>query len=417
MAKKCFVPIEAWAFASPSVRLNGRHTDVGLMAEALVFFDEVIVNIQSSQHLADVLNSFKCCYGNITPLLDLISSGVLKIHYFDFRSSPINNQGVFSYWNIQDKVSEDSHLQSFQQKILYGRPIENVLLKARHRTKMYNLFSEKIIIDGSDKYGNAIEAARESARSHDDIQLLLEAFVKELPNNYQNLFPSKIDVKAFQLEANKTEHRYNFDFNLLKKQLPHLNFWKHTPGTGLIHAHRIIYSSRLHNYDIYLPNPLSSLVLAKMSSLSLGNRKFKETAINLQCEANFPDLRTEFNTGETNWKEILYYREKAQRFRDWFSIYGGNPEIAIESYGEEFQACTGTSDYKTKLFSISSFLGTIAGVAVERLVTGNNSAIGPVLGTAVGGMTPFVKDLFTASDADGWQPRFFGNWLHKEINS
>jgi hypothetical protein len=52
---KVLVPLESWCYHSPEVMLNGGFLDVGLLAEALVYYDQVIITIQNSAELAGLI--------------------------------------------------------------------------------------------------------------------------------------------------------------------------------------------------------------------------------------------------------------------------------------------------------------------------------------------------------------------------
>jgi hypothetical protein len=52
--KTAIVSLDAWEFNSPRVKAMGIATDIGLLASALVYYDEVVVEIQNSQTLADI---------------------------------------------------------------------------------------------------------------------------------------------------------------------------------------------------------------------------------------------------------------------------------------------------------------------------------------------------------------------------
>ncbi len=222
-------------------------------------------------------------------------------------------------------------------------------------------------------------------------------------------------------------HRFNINFQAIKPHLENMNFGIHIPGTGVIQTHRIIYASRLHNYDVYLPNPIGSSVMAKLNSLEDKEKKFKQTIVELQDNANFPDIRTAFNLGEFSWKDILDIRKRAERFRKWFMVDGGKPEVAIRTYSEEFKASTGLKNYREKAFAIASIIGTVTGAATEKMLTGSTSlvgpaagafistALGPSLGTLISNAVPLAKDLFKASEEENWHPRFFGTWLNVEL--
>ena len=415
--KRCFVPIECWPFASPDLFFEGKKTDIGLLAEALVLFENVTLNIQTPASLADLLESFRSQFGDLSFLFELFQDRVIVIHFFDFMSAPIEKNGVYSYWNIQDELAQRSHLNSFQHKILYAREINDAVPKARHREKLYNLVSDFAIIDESEKYGPAIEAARASINKPQDLEALLNSFLDELPSEKRKFFPPTIKVSARDLGEGKIQHQFNIDFTEINRIMPGKGFGMHLPGAGLIHSHRIVYASRLHNYDVYLPNPISVSVIGLMTGLTYENKRFKQTVTDLREEDNFPDIRGAFNRGDLTWKDIIEIRKKAERFRQWFLVDGGNPKVAARTYGEEFKSSTGIQKYRDKAFAIASVIGTAMGAAAEQAITGGVSIAGPVLGSLVSNTVPLAKDLFNASEEEGWQPRFFGNWLKLQIEA
>jgi len=231
-----------------------------------------------------------------------------------------------------------------------------------------------------------------------------------LPDNFRRLFPDRIEVRAeYDSTAKITRHHFNFDFKKLGPILSEINFDKHSPAVGLIQTHRILSAARKHNYDTYLPHPLSEIVLAKMDSFSDGGKKFTKTRVDLTRQAAFPDIRGSFNDGTWDWKTILEMRNNAGRFQEWFIVYGGKPETALETYGEEYRASTGITGYREKVFSFATYALAAVGAGIGASVAG---AEGAVAGTAAGRLPALIKDLFKASEEDGWKPRFFGNWIH-----
>lgn len=412
MTKRIFIPTESYAFASPELRLAGKHTDVGLLAEALVLFENCDINVTNGINLADILSSFISSYGSIDPFFDLVESGSIRIHYFDFFTAPIEKDGEYSFWNIQDSLAAASHRESFEHKVLYHPAIDR-LLRTRHRRKLYDVIPSVSTIDASEDYSKAIEAARAAAQSHEEIELLLNAFRDSLPADFRALLPQKIQVTtSHEPAAGKTKHTFNFNFEKLAHHFPNLNFGMHIPGVGLLQTYRVLYASRKHNYDIYLPHPLAISVLNKMDTLVDDGKKFTRTNIELTQKAGFPDIRKAFNSGALSWRDIIKIRSKGALFRQWFASHGGNPEVAIKSYGEEFKASTGLKSYPEKFFSIATYAGTAAGAAIGAEL---NGGAGAALGALIGGFAPFAKDLLTASAEDGWKPRFFGNWIHEIV--
>ena len=54
-----FVPLESWSYHSPELRANNKLIDVGLLAESLIYYDHVIVNVGSQLQFAKLLEYFK----------------------------------------------------------------------------------------------------------------------------------------------------------------------------------------------------------------------------------------------------------------------------------------------------------------------------------------------------------------------
>lgn len=50
------VPIEAWCFNSPEVRYMGKHIDVGLFAESLIYYDRILLNVGNPSQFAELIN-------------------------------------------------------------------------------------------------------------------------------------------------------------------------------------------------------------------------------------------------------------------------------------------------------------------------------------------------------------------------
>lgn len=411
MSKKTFVPIETWAFASPELRLDGIVVDLGLLAEALILFDQLAVNVQTDRQFAQIVESFHRDFGTVAPLIELFESGALTLHYYNFHSAPVKKDGILTYLNIEEAGTKDNPLLSFQQRILWTKELKNVLPRARHREPLYHAVAAHSVVDTASDYGPAIDAARESVAIDGEVQFFVQSFIDSLPPDYRKLFPDKISISTQKLENGLIQHRYNFDFDRLAPSLMGLGFGLHTPGSGLIQCYRTITTSQLHDLEIYVPPPLSSIIVEKMSSFSFENRRFQKTAVDLKEGASFPDIRAAFNKGELNWHDVLALRKSAKQFREWFNADGGHPELASNTYGEVFQKSTGWTDYKPKLFSITSFSTAVVGAGVGAAIGGPSGA---VAGAAIGGISQLMKDLLCDSDSN-WQPRFFGYWLNDEI--
>lgn len=75
-ADEAFVPLEAWLYHSPDIAKASRKADIGLLAEALVFYGHVYFAFTSEEELSKVILWFKS-QGASADLIDLLRDRVL----------------------------------------------------------------------------------------------------------------------------------------------------------------------------------------------------------------------------------------------------------------------------------------------------------------------------------------------------
>jgi len=171
------VPVETWAYASPSLRSSGSIIDIGLFAEALIYYDCVIVNPTNQSQFANFLQWF-INQNRLDDFYALLQEGSLKIYDYAFMTTVIEKDGSYSLWNIQDQIQAKEN--TFEQRFLYHQEIENLFPKARHRNKLYTALRENVIEVKSEGFSNAIENAREDYKDARRNAVVVQSFVDEL---------------------------------------------------------------------------------------------------------------------------------------------------------------------------------------------------------------------------------------------
>jgi hypothetical protein len=61
--KSVLVPIEAWEYNSPYLKYIGKKADIGLFAEAFIYYDRVYVNLLTPQEFEEIASSSSGRYG------------------------------------------------------------------------------------------------------------------------------------------------------------------------------------------------------------------------------------------------------------------------------------------------------------------------------------------------------------------
>ena len=57
--KSVLVPLEAWTYSSLGLKIAGKSIDIGLFAEALLYYDCVIVNPTNQPQFAEFIRWFR----------------------------------------------------------------------------------------------------------------------------------------------------------------------------------------------------------------------------------------------------------------------------------------------------------------------------------------------------------------------
>ncbi len=171
------VPISTWCFNSPDVRADGRSVDIGLFAEALIYYDCVAVNVSSQPQFAEFLRWFLDT-GCFDDLLALLREGAVKIYDYSFATLAIEKEGVYSLINIQDQVQAEPG--TFEQRVLYHQAVESTLPNARLRERLYKAVRGNVIEAKAADFSKAVENAREDLRDPRRTGLIIQSYVDEL---------------------------------------------------------------------------------------------------------------------------------------------------------------------------------------------------------------------------------------------
>jgi len=84
----CLLPVETWAYSGPLLRYSGKRSDLGLLAEALIYYERLLVDPGSQVHFAELLAWFHE-QGRLDDLLALIQDGTITLYHCAFASAPI----------------------------------------------------------------------------------------------------------------------------------------------------------------------------------------------------------------------------------------------------------------------------------------------------------------------------------------
>ncbi len=102
--------------------------DIGLLCEALIYYDTVHVNFENPPQMAEFVR-WLVHQGRLNDFLALLRDGSVQIYDYSFKTMAIQDQsrGLYSLYNIQDETQEKQ--DTFEQRFLYDRSLEDVMPK------------------------------------------------------------------------------------------------------------------------------------------------------------------------------------------------------------------------------------------------------------------------------------------------
>lgn len=435
------LPLDTWAFQSPALKKSGHRVDIGLLAEALIYYDRVIVIpgshithgwVQNSpppieHRTIDLQNRNRPPFldfvewfvvrGLYEDLLALLKDGSIGVYHYAFQTMPMFKNGVYSIWNMQD--AEEQAGPTFERRILGHREMSSIIPKGRLREKLHKTLGPRVIEVHAVDFDRAVENARLDGTRAEPATIAVQAVVDEVFRLMGLNAPPVVTATASG-PLEQVTLQWSIDFNLISQALgPQVPFTPPVVLSGLIQGNRLIWSSALLSCDLFLPSPVSRLVSAKLSEANDRRARHHDTMENLKLTVDFPDIRTLVNSGVLTFQDVLLIRAKAKRFRAWLQTQAERDRDALTAYHHEVIKETGLMHSAKRSLSLFGAVGGAAiGAVVASAATGSQDATtsGAVIGAGVVEGVKYVVDVAAKLDGN-WSPVMFGDWARNYVEN
>lgn len=408
------VPLESWCYNSPEIRRSGSQIDIGLLAEALIYYEGILLEPGNEPQFAELLRWFEC-QGRLDDFRTLLADKTIRIYHYAFISSAVcyESRDTWDVLNIQDP-EQSSNPQSFIAKYFRNRDVCEVLPHARQRERFIKAIQDGLVEVKAGDFGAAIKNALSDFLEPERSAFLLQSLLNEVHPLLGFQRPQQIKAR---IEKGKTTHQiiFNVDFDHIGRMLGReLNFHKGTPLTGAVHRNRLLWSAAVNGCDVYLGSPMSALVEQKLNEAGASEQYIRSILGELIGEVEFPDVRTMINRGEIGIDEVLHLRERAKRFRLWLQEEAERDRNALFAYHNEVARESGW--IKTGRRSLRLF-GAICGSATPAIVGAVVAGVGgAVIGGLAGKAAEYISDL-VAKIGEGWRPIVFGRWASEYLQN
>lgn len=410
--RTALVALEAWSFYAPDVRLGGRFVDLGSLAEAMLYYDEVLVNVSTPTQLAVVIDWF-VRHDAFDALLSLLESGTLRFVDFAFITTAALKDGQYSLLNIQDTTQ--ARPGTFDQRYLYHRSIEEVLPKSRHRKRLFEACGPRTIEFKADDFGRGVENAVADMKNPARAALIVQTLVDEAYRLSGQKDVPTVTATVLADGPLKDQITWNVDFSRISELLgPNVGFHIAQPLTAIALANRLLWAAALLKSDLYAVRPMGRIISDKLHESAQSLAATREIITELQVVVDFPDIRRLVNTGRLTPHELLALRKRSKKFRNWLQNESDRDRDAIFAYHHEVARESGMTVALRRVMALVGVVGSGAlGGAFGTMVGG------PLAGALVGGSTAgagYLLDMASRIGTD-WRPIVFGDWLHDQTKN
>jgi hypothetical protein len=405
------VPIDTWAYNSPDLLHNGQTLDIGLLAECLIYYDRIYLNVANQLQFAELLKWF-IKQDRFKTLLSLFRDGTFQVYDYSFMTAAVLAKGVYVLINLQDEIQQKP--DTFEQRFLHHHAVQACVENSRQRKALYSALRGQVIEAKASDFGVAIENARQDYEDPERNSIVLQAFIDELYNFRRLGKPPRVQVSvAYAQDKSSLSISWGIDLdNLTKLAGPNLNFHKGVPLTAGAICNRLITSAHQLGCDLYLANPMSILVGDKLYESAYSVYKTSSIIQELRAEVEFPDVRRLVNENKLKLGDILTIRSKATKFRKWLQAEGERDRNAIIAYHNEVARELGIISYGKKALELFGIIGGSAiGAYIGEVVSGH---IGVPLGAGAGSTVAYLLGIGSKIGSD-WKPVVFGKWMSDRI--
>jgi hypothetical protein len=406
------VPLNTWFGSSPDLMRRGIKTDLGALAEALIYYDQMFVRVENQEQFYALFNWFKESAG-VEKLLNLMNHGELSFYHHNFLSPPVYRRDSDSYDFINIQEEPKDRLDSFRRHIVGGEMDRFFPTRRKLKSFWNTVKSGAVTVVDADVFGIEIEKARELLEPNvmqSMIVHLMESlhkagFIDEIP-----------DVKVWAEDLSSGGRRYHFDnldFNLWKEKFgKEFNFGKHIPLAIASNTNRLLWSAANLQADLYTGSPTYEFLCDTLEETVKHFRETKRVLKRFEIDLEFPDIRSSVNQGLITASQVLRIREEAAaKFRTWLHKVADMERDEIVAYYNDFFSNLNLTERSTKYLKLAILVAVPSGSAAigAQLSDPASAAIGTAVST-------ILSKMLYEKIAGGWTPKVFGNTLKRIVD-
>ena len=438
-----FVPLASGYFQSPELFARGRTVDTGLLAEALIFYDRVLIHVDNPHQFADLVSWLTQQGLKRSALLKLLTDGSIQIYNYAFTTNPYvepSNGFIKGLYNLQDQVMVKP--RSFAKRFLEFEQLRTCFSTLKQYQSFCDAAAEKVIEVKADDIGDqGVMNAWRDFLNPERNALISRKLIGEMYGIKRRGKPPRVRVAVNSIrtgadfedllrrfssgkgpilvrspgEIGGSLHELTWNLDLTS--LPGLEgdrivFGATLPLSAAAMANKYIWSASDLKCDLYLPRSVDSIVGDKLfeanQAISRTQTKTRTFIRRLELKAAFPDIRRHVNLDKIDFDQVLRFRRnpKTKKFRHFLNAEADVDRDALVAYLDESVRASGFTRVRKRVLPLLS-----AGAGLTSVVGG---AMGSAKTEVAGGIASFLIGV-GASLGTEWTPKVFGDWYGREI--
>ena len=302
--EQAIVPIGAGPYHSPDLLDKGRIVDIGLLAESLLYYDRVVVDVTEAKQLEALITWFDE-QAKVPDLIALIRDGTLSFLAYTFfpilpssRHAGIGNK-FLSYGLSADKNNKPV---CWPYEYVLGGALNNIIENHLYVKQLQSAISDHFLIRNDTEYRPGLQKVKADLGRLERFSLVVQSFIDELHEIRGLRLPPMAKISLQPIGIGTTEigqygpvSQVRLDLGIAPELWasrlgPRIPFSLDTAVLAQCDCDRITRTSQSLNTDLYLPSPMSTLVGDTLYETA---RVVKLESIieELKSKVEFPDIR------------------------------------------------------------------------------------------------------------------------------
>ena len=424
-----FVPVGTGYVQSTDLFARRRPVDTGLLAEALIYFDRLFINVETPDQFAQLVSWLIQQGLSVANIIALFQDGVFNIYDFAFTTNPFVTFQQPSQIQIHDLLHfQDPAMaapNSFTKRYLEHGPLRDCFdIQSQFELFVKAVEDHVIEVKADDVGAGPIQNAYSDFVNPERNSLMTQQLVNEIYRVKRLGKPPRVEAYVSTL----SDGGFNVSWNIRLNELPAVEIDTQIvaaatlPLSTAAQANKYLWACERQNCDLYLARPVSVLVGDKLFEAAEVTTQSKLKSQNviesLQMKVEFPDVRRYVNEDKIDFPHVLQIRKKAERFRQWLQSEGDRERDVMIAYLSDVAKASGFSKVARRTLKM---FGVLGGAALGAKI-GADPSVGAALGAAGGAMLgkgagEAVKYMFELGSnlGVGWKPVVFGDWYREKI--